>query len=308
MKSVHTVIRNFMPVLVSRGVVQVSAYVDTMIASFLPTGCLAALVYAQTLYMLPVSLFGMSVSAAELPALSGALGQSGEAAGYLRSRLNAGLRQIALFIVPSAMGFLTLGDVIAGAIYQTGRFTHRDSVYVWAILAGSAIGLLATTLGRLYASAYYALQDTRTPLRFAVARVVVTGLLGYLSALPLPPLLGLDQRWGVVGLTASAGLAGWLEFALLRRSLNARIGATGLSAPFLGRLWAAAAAAAAAGWCVKPAMNPAHPVFLAMGCLCAYGIVYFAMVTVLGVPEMGGLIRKVAGFVRGSGGTKGRPG
>ena len=308
MESVRTVIRNFMPMLVSRGVVQISAYVDTMIASFLPSGCLAALVYAQTLYVLPVSLFGMSVSAAELPALASALGESGEAGVYLRSRLNAGLRQIALFIVPSAMGFLTLGDVIAGAIYQTGRFTHRDSVYVWAILGGSAIGLLATTLGRLYASAFYALRDTRTPLRFAVARVVVTGLLGYLCALALPPLLGLDPRWGVVGLTASAGLAGWLEFALLRRSLNARIGRTGLSASFLGRLWTAAAAAAGAGWCVKLAMDRNHPIFLAMGCLCAYGIVYFAMVTALGVPEMGGLIRRVARLVRGSKGTRGRPG
>ena len=208
------------------------------------------------------------------------------------------------------MGFLTLGDVIAGAIYQTGRFTHGDSVYVWAILAGSSIGLLATTLGRLYASAFYALRDTRTPLRFAIARVAVTGLLGYLCALPLPPLLGLDPRWGVVGLTASAGLAGWLEFALLRRSLNARIGRTGLSAPFLGRLWTAAAAAAAAGWCVKlaMAMGRGHPVYLALGCLCTYGIVYFALVSALGVPEIGGLIRRVAGVIRGSRGTRGGPG
>ena len=178
-ESVRAVVRNFGPMLISRGVVQISAYIDTVLASFLPTGALAALVYAQTLYTLPVSLFGMSVSAAELPALSSASGEAHEVSAYLRNRLNAALRWIAFFVVPSAMGFLALGDVIAGAVYQTGRFGHRDSVYVWAILGGSAIGLLATTLGRLYASAYYALRDTRTPLRFAVLRVLLTAVLGY---------------------------------------------------------------------------------------------------------------------------------
>ena len=153
---------------------QISAYVDTLIASFLPTGGLASLVYAQTLYTLPVSLFGMSVSAAELPALSDAAGVGDVRNAYLRTRLNAGLRQIAFFVVPSAMAFFALGDIVAGAIYQTGRFTHHDAVYVWAILAGSAIGLLAGTLGRLYQSTYWALRNTLTPLYFAIVRVVLT--------------------------------------------------------------------------------------------------------------------------------------
>ena len=62
------------------------------------------------------------------------------------------------------MAFLALGDVVAAALLQTGRFRHADAVYVWGILAGSAVGLLASTLGRLYSSTYYALRDTRTPL------------------------------------------------------------------------------------------------------------------------------------------------
>ena len=66
LESVRTVVRNFFPVFISRGVVQVSAYVDALLASLLPTGAVAALAYAQTLYLLPVSLFGMSVAAAEV--------------------------------------------------------------------------------------------------------------------------------------------------------------------------------------------------------------------------------------------------
>src|SRR5207253_4075384 len=102
---VRTVLKNFVPVFVSRGVVQISAFVDAWLASWLGTGAVAALGYAQSLYTLPVSLFGISVSAAELPEMSSAVGGSAAVAEKLRARLDAGLRQIALFIVPSSMGF-----------------------------------------------------------------------------------------------------------------------------------------------------------------------------------------------------------
>lgn len=298
MQGVRTVIRNFIPVFFSRGVVQISAYIDAFLASLLPTGAVAALTYAQTLYILPVSLFGMSVSAAELPVLSSATGEGNEVNAYLRRRLNAGLRQIAFFVVPSAMAFFALGDVIVGAIYQTGQFTRHDSVYVWGILAGSGIGLLATTLGRLYASMYYALKDTVTPLRYAMLRVFLTAVLGYVCALPLPTALGLDPRWGVAGLTASAGFCGWLELALLRNSMKGRIGETGLPAGFVLKLWVSAGAAAAAGWGGKLMMNQSHPIVLSIVSLGMYGIAYFGVATVFRLPEAKGLLDKVIGFVR----------
>src|SRR5215210_108719 len=175
---VRTVLRNFVPVFVSRGVVQISAFVDAWLASWLGTGAVAALGYAQSLYTLPVSLFGISVSAAELPEMASAVGGQPEVAEELRARLDAGLRRIALFIVPSSMGFLALGDLMAGALYQNGKFGRAETVYVWAILAGSSVGLLPSTFGRLYSSTFYALLDTRTPLRFAVVRVFLTTVLG----------------------------------------------------------------------------------------------------------------------------------
>jgi putative peptidoglycan lipid II flippase len=283
---VRTVLKNFVPVFVSRGVVQISAFVDAWLASWLGTGAVAALGYAQSLYTLPVSLFGISVSAAELPEMSSsAVGEQSEVAEKLRTRLNAGLRQIAVFIVPSSMGFLALGDVMTGALYQNGKFGRAETVYVWAILAGSAVGLMASTLGRLYASTFYALHDTRTPLRFAVVRVFLTTALGYLFSIPLPDALGVPRQWGAVGLTASAGLAGWVEFALLRRGLNRQIGRTGLPLAYVSKLWAAAGVSAAAAWGLRLLLGNVHPIILAVLVLTPYGLLYFALTSLWGLPE-----------------------
>jgi putative peptidoglycan lipid II flippase len=297
--NVRTVASNFFPVFVGRGVVQISGYIDAVIASLLGTGALAALTNAQALYMLPVSLFGMSVSAAELPAMSSAVGDTAEVAEYLRSRLEAGLRRIAFLVIPSAMAFLALGDILAGALFKSGRFTQADSVYVWSILAGSAVGLLASTLGRLYASTYYALRDTRTPLRYAIVRVVLTSGLGYLFAIPLPRLLGIDAHWGVAGLTASAGIAGWVEFVLLRRTLNERIGRTGLPASLVARLWLAAVAAAAVAWGVKELVGPRPAIILAALTIVPYGAVYFGVTAALGIPEVRTIVGRLKRSPRG---------
>jgi putative peptidoglycan lipid II flippase len=296
--NVRTVIRNFLPVFFSRGVVQISAFVDAWLASWLGTGAVAAINYSQSLYTLPVSLFGISVSAAELPEMSSAVGEQSVVAEKLRVRLDAGLRQIALFIVPSSMGLLALGDVMAGALYQNGKFGRNDTVYVWAILAGSAVGLLASTLGRLYASTYYALHDTRTPLRFAIVRVFLTTVLGYLFSLPLPRALGIPQHWGAVGLTASAGLAGWVEFVLLRRSLNRRIGWTGLPLSYISKLWLAAGASAAVAWGLKLALGPIHPIPLAALVLTPYGLLFFALTSAFGLPESRAVVGRVLRMLR----------
>ncbi|HXI23373.1 MAG TPA: murein biosynthesis integral membrane protein MurJ [Pyrinomonadaceae bacterium] len=298
-ENVRTVLRNFFPVFMSRGVVQISAFVDAMLAGLISEQAVAALTYAQSLYTLPVSLFGMSVSAAELPAMSSAIGTSGQVAEQLRVRLDSGLSRIAFFIVPSAVAMMAFGDVMTGALYQTGKFGRADSNYVWGILAGSTIGLLASTLGRLYASTYYALHDTRTPLKFAVVRVALTTGLGYLCAIPLPPLLGLAPKWGAAGLTASAGVAGWVEFVLLRRSLNKRIGRTGLRFDFVVKLWSGALAGAAIGWALKLIIGHRHPIIVAALVLVPYGLCYFGVTALLRVDESNQVFRRALRIVRG---------
>ncbi|HEX7673666.1 MAG TPA: murein biosynthesis integral membrane protein MurJ [Bdellovibrio sp.] len=293
--SVKTIVGNFVPVVVSRGVVQVSAYIDNMLASLLPTGAVSSLAYAQTLYLLPVSLFGMSVSAAELPTMSQATGSEEEVRKYLQDRLNKGLAQIAFFIIPSVVAFLLLGDLIVGAVFQTGQFDANSTRTVWLVLIGSTVGLLASTLGRLYSSTFYSLKDTRTPLKFAIIRVVFTTVLGGLFAFVLPKMLGLDASWGTPGLTASAGLAGWIEFFLLRKSLNKKIGQTGLALKYQLKVWSIAVISAGIpSLLVHFAIHGhMHVIVKALIAVVIYGLLYFTLGYYLKVEQAHAFLHRI---------------
>ena len=306
LEPVREVIRSFGPVVIGRGVVQLSGYIDQVIASYLGASTVSALAYAQTIYFLPISLFGMSVAAAELPQMSGTIGNEEEVNASLRRRLERGLRQIAFFVIPSIAAFIFIGRVLVAALYQTGEFRADDTLLVWYILAGSTVGLLAVTLGRLYSSAFYALLDPKTPLRFAMLRVTLTAVLGLLFAFPLrPAIIALlqvvhlpvprfpdgDLAFGAIGLTASAGMAGWVEFLMLRRALTRRIGAVHLAPSFLARLWVAAIAGAVTGIAVDffagatlrrlPFPHISEAIFVAG----VFGVVYFIVAMIAGVPE-----------------------
>jgi putative peptidoglycan lipid II flippase len=277
--------RNFVPITISRGAVQLTGYIDQYIASFLPTGAVTALSYTQLLYTLPVSLFGISISAAQLPAFSG--DATREDFELFRTRMDGNLQRLAFFIIPSAVAFAALGDIVAATVLQTGRFRAQDSQYIWGILAGSAIGLLASTMARLYSVALYALGDAKRPLRFACVRLFVAGALGYVCAMWAPGWLHIPARWGAAGLTASAGVAGWIEFVLLRRSLNARIGPTGVPASHIARLWAGAIAGAALAWGARFALPPLAPIVRGAVVLPVFGAVYIGVVAAMGIPIPG---------------------
>jgi putative peptidoglycan lipid II flippase len=311
---VRQVVRSFGPVVAGRGVVQISAYVDTAYASLIAARALAALAYAQTLYLIPVSLFGMSISAAELPAMARATGEGGDVAAVLRERIGKGLERIAFFVVPSAAAFLLLGDVVGAALLQTGRFTAADARYVWYVLMGASVGLLASTQARLYASAFYARKDTRTPLLFAAVRVLLGAGLAWFAGLRLPALLGVPAEMGVVGLTVASGLAAWVEFLLLRARLWRAIGHIPGNRKRLTMLWGAAAAAGLLGVSVKLALTHTFgasplaltqwggtvlpqpdlwPVWTALFVLGPFGVIYFGLTYAFGVPEAAAVIRRI---------------
>ena len=291
-QSVRTVLLNVLPVMMSRGVVQISASVDLWIAVFLPQGSAALLATAQAVNMLPVSLFGMAVSAAELPAMSSILGTAEERAALLRERLQKSLRQVTYLVIPSAVAFLLFGDVIIRVLYQRGRFSALDTLFAWGVLAGSAVGLLAGTLGRLYSAAYYSMHDTKTPLRYAIIRVTLTMLLGWIAAVPLPRYLGIDGHWGTAGLTLTAGIAGWVEFTLLRRELQRRIGKATVSRGLVLRLWGVAVAAGGVAYGVQLLLGSARSVVIAVAVLGTYGVIYLIATDLIGIPEARSFTRR----------------
>ncbi|TMQ04677.1 MAG: murein biosynthesis integral membrane protein MurJ [Deltaproteobacteria bacterium] len=292
---VAATLRAFVPVVLGRGSVQLSGYIDQVLASYLGTAMVAAISIAQTLYLLPVSLFGMAVSAAELPEMSSATGGDAARAEHLQNRLRGSLRRIVFLVVPSAVAFAAIGRPIIALLFQTGRFDAGDTQTVWIILAGSAIGLSAGTQGRLLGSAFYALGDPRPPLRASLIRVAITAALGWAFALPVRDWLGYAEVWGAFGLTASAGLAAWIEFSLLRRWLARRIGPVPVPVRLgLGTL-AAAVVAGGLGYLADRLASAAGAAawLSALAAIGTFGVAYLGITSLAGIPEAEAFTRRL---------------
>jgi putative peptidoglycan lipid II flippase len=292
---VRATVRAFVPVVLGRGSVQLSAYIDQVLASFLGAGIVAAMFNAQVLYLLPVSLFGMAVSAAELPEMASATGGDDARAAHLHDRLRPALRRVVFLVVPSAVAFVAIGGPLVALLFQTGRFSADDTRVVWIVLAGSALGLSAGTQGRLLASAFYALHDPKPPLHAALVRVALTGVLGWAFALPIREAAGYGPEWGAFGLTASAGFAAWVELLLLERWLSRRIGKVSMPARFgLGALAAAALAGAAGyGAAYLAARWGATAWQTALVAVPVFGAIYLGVMSAANVPEAEAFTRRI---------------
>jgi putative peptidoglycan lipid II flippase len=269
---VRQVLRSFWPIVFGRGVVQVAALLELVVASLLATGAVAVLAYAQTLYLMPIALFGMSIAAAELPTLS-RLDHDGNAA--LEARLDAGLARSAFFVVGASVALLFLGGPLVDLLYGRGEFDAATVFQVGGVLAVFSLALVPATASRLLQSFFYALNDARTPAGIAVIRVVV-GL-----AIGVPLMFSLDQlvvdptepagfrlaeggsiatfgpvdpalraaesnqfRLGALGLAAGEVIGAWLEYLLLRRAVRRRGLRVRLGGGTLRRLLVAAAVTA----------------------------------------------------------------
>lgn len=229
-EGVQQAIRAFIPVVAGRGVYQISGYLDMFLATFLAAGALAAIGYAQVLYMLPISLFAMSVSASELPELS-RLSQ-GSRSTFL-SRTDHSIRRIAFMVIPSAMVFIIFGHLAVGLLFQTGRFGVEDTWLVHLVLAAYALGMTATAISRLLQNVFFALDDTKTPAKIAIIRVTVSATAGAVLMLwldrfalgnfPVQSLLDSSLRLGAVGLALGAGLGAWIELWRLTITLKNRL-------------------------------------------------------------------------------------
>ncbi len=221
---VRDIRRRFGPAVVGRGALQLSAFGDLILASFLAAGGLAALFRAQMLYMLPVSLFAMSLAAAELPELSRLRGE----ARHVAERTNAAMRRIAFWMLGSCVVLIAAGEPLVRLLFEGGEFSAADTTLVWLVAAVYALGLPAIGLSRMMQNASYALGDTTGPARIALIRVLIAAAIGLALMFPLDrAFIGAD---GIEGLGDALGPAGPLDAAERSAKTAVRLGAIGLAA------------------------------------------------------------------------------
>jgi putative peptidoglycan lipid II flippase len=314
---VRPVVRRFGQVVAGRGGVQLASYVDLAVASLLAFGAFSALTYAQVLYLLPISLFGMSVAAAELPTLS-TMDRSDRP--RIVARLDAGLGRVAFFVVPSSIAFLFAGDLVAASVFQWRAFSPNASVQVGIILAVYALGMLASTSSRLLQSALYGAGDTRNPAIYAVLRVILSLLIGVALMFPLDAfgvtadgvrLVG-DLSWsiapealregpesffrlGATGLAFGAAVGAWFELLLLRIRVGIVFGPTRLGGPHVrGVAKAAVAGVVGAGVArLLVAVLEIGPRLGGVVAVLVIGGAYLVAARVLDVPEAEELTERI---------------
>jgi putative peptidoglycan lipid II flippase len=314
---VRRTLRAFGPIVAGRGVVQLMTYVELALASLLAVGAVAVLGYAQAIYLLPISLFGMAVAAAELPELSS---PDAEDRGLLQTRIDTGLARIAFFVAFSAAAFVVVGELIVATLYQSGAFGPMAVRVVWLVLVGFSVGLLSTTSSRLLQSALYGSGDTRGPAAIAAVRVLLSAVVGaflmlqldrvallpeggfvLLESLPAFAPLPADVRavegqfrLGAVGLALAAGMSSWLELALLRRRVRRALGPrVRVGGGQLRRIGIALVPAAIAGLGLRSLVDGMPPLLAGPIALAGMGFVYLAAAQALDVDEARALLRTV---------------
>jgi putative peptidoglycan lipid II flippase len=291
-RGVGECLRSFAPLAASRGAVQLSGYLDQLLASFLVAGAQAALGWAFLPYFLPVSLFALSVAAAELPELS-RLGER-RSADELRQRLVASWRLMLYPMMAAAIGYLLLGFLVVAVLYRRGEFGAEDHWLVAVVLATYSLGLPASGSSRLFTNLFYAIGRTRVPARIAVERVVLSaiagaGLMLWLDRYPVAGLMADSPpetrlHLGAVGLAAASALAAWYELARLSAAVRRQLGQLELPLGYAGRLLGSAVVAAVpalAAWRWSPL--PMLPTALAG--LVAYAAGYLILTRLAGISE-----------------------
>ncbi|HET6360427.1 MAG TPA: murein biosynthesis integral membrane protein MurJ [Gemmatimonadota bacterium] len=294
--AVRRVVALFTPMLVGTGVAQLAALVDVQIASFLGDRSVATLAYAQRMYVLPLSLFGVAIAQVALQTFSHEAARSEE--GIL-IELESAWRRMAFLMLPAALALAAFGRPVVSVLFERGRFDAADTSAVTSVLAAYAVGLLAFGAVRLFATAFYAFQDTRTPVRVAVLALIANAALGVALAWLLgTPGIALATTAAAIGNAWALGillrrrvgplLAGTIRADTARMALAAAIAGALLAAPYLWVLgrWP--------GWGLVGRL-------LASGGL--YGglaLSYFGAAQALGVDEM----RRVLARIRGRRGSR----
>ncbi len=224
---VREALSRFGPAVIGRSAAQLSGYIDLFLASFLTVGTLAALGWAQRLYLLPIALFGFSVAAVELPELSRL--DPGKRAAAVPGRFSTAFGRAFFFVGPTLVLFLVFGYLVVALLYRGGNFGSADNWLVYLVLAVYTLGLPSTVISRLLQNIFFAVGDTKTPARVAFVRLGISAsvgaavslLLDRVSLEALLPIAGAEAHsLAPLGLAIASVLGSWFELGLLRRRLD----------------------------------------------------------------------------------------
>ena len=304
-EGVREAVHAFFPVVAGRGVAQLSGYLDMVLASLLAAGAPGALRAAFTIYMLPVSLFGGSVAASELPELSAI--NTGNLKPFL-ARLDRSLRQILFFTAPTLIGYLCFGFLVVGGLFRSGNFGLNGNWLVYLLVCGYSLGLLATTMSRLLQNTFYALRDTKTPAKIAVIRVIVSTIVAvplmfFLDRFPLAGTVGIAPQeqplfLGTLGLCFGASVGAWVELWRLKMVLENRINDFTLPWKGLMRMMGTSVVAgvpAVLVWWLLPVIHIILEAAIVVG---LYAGFYLGLARLTHAPELSTWVGRRTGFGR----------
>jgi putative peptidoglycan lipid II flippase len=201
-------LRLMVPGIIGGGVMQINLMIDTILASLLASGAISWLFYADRMYQLPLGVIGIAIGTALLPGLSRAMsgGRETEAMRLLSRALEYGL----LLALPAALGLGIIAEQIIGGLFQYGRFDAADTAKTAMALSAYAIGIPAYVGVKVMNAAYFARQDTASPVKIAV----LCTLINTISS------LALSQYLGHAGIALATGVTAWLNLALLIHGLR----------------------------------------------------------------------------------------
>lgn len=200
--NVNKVLKLMGPGVIGAGVMHVNLFADLVIASFLQTGAISYLYYADRLNQLPLGIIGIAVGTALLPILSKAIsaGKKDEA----KDLFNRALEYCFALALPASVALAVFAPLMISTLFERGAFTAADSAASAGVLLCYVVGLPAYIAVKVFSTAHWAQQDTKTPVKIAVVATLVNIALSLL----------LIRSLGAAGIALGTGLSGWLQVAL----------------------------------------------------------------------------------------------
>lgn len=212
-EGVRRIVKLMVPALFGVSVSQINLLLDTILASFLPTGSISWLYYSDRLAELPLGIFGIAIATVILPNLSAHRAAAREVS--FSATLDWAVRWVLLIGVPSAVALILLAEPILITLFEYGALNARDVEMSALSLRAYSLGLIAFMLVKVLAPGFYARKDTATPVKIGIAAMVANMVMNLLFTLPLMYLWNI----GHVGLALATSAAAILNAGLLLRGL-----------------------------------------------------------------------------------------